>query len=242
MPDAYRDDLDALKARHAALSEQLTALRARANELRDLEQFEQRLTKELSDVAKRLEGMSARRALPILENLRIAAPCDASWETMQGDARVRFCGQCEKNVYNLSAMERTDAEKLLAEHGESLCVRLYKRADGTVITADCPVGLRRLRRRRFVAAAALGAGLVAGLTSYLAMSARSIAGSPFIPVGTIQGGLETSAPISPPPPETKTATPSPTQPAPPSTTPPANTAHLPLMGKPATLPADRSSR
>src|SRR6185436_10400246 len=97
---------------------------------------------------------SARRAPP-LENLRVASPCNASWEAMKGDERVRFCGECQKNVYNLSAMTRDEAERLLADREGSICVRLYKRADGTVINADCPVGVRRKRVRLAVFSTAI---------------------------------------------------------------------------------------
>jgi hypothetical protein len=68
---------------------------------------------------------------------------------MQGDERVRYCGQCELNVYNLSGMNRAQAERLVQSHRASdqrLCVRFYQRHDGTVLTKDCPVGLRALRR------------------------------------------------------------------------------------------------
>jgi hypothetical protein len=88
---------------------------------------------------------------------------------MVGDDRVRFCEHCAKNVYNLSAMPRQEAEGLLFAKEGKVCVRLYKRADGTVLTNDCPVGVRRRRRRR-IAALAVGSGLAAAA----AMSARGL--------------------------------------------------------------------
>jgi hypothetical protein len=115
-------------------------------------------------VEARLERAAHSRRLPLLDNLRIASPCNVSWEAMTGDDRVRFCGSCEKNVYNLSAMAQADAEALLAKHASSICVRLYRRADGTVLTADCPVGVRRKRVRRGVLAVA-GAGALASAAS-----------------------------------------------------------------------------
>ncbi len=97
------------------------------------------------------------RKLPMLDNLRVASPCSASWAGMEGDDKVRFCGQCDKNVYNLSAMTTVEAQSLIAEKEGELCIRLYRRKDGTVINADCPVGVRRKRVTRFAAAAmALG--------------------------------------------------------------------------------------
>lgn len=61
---------------------------------------------------------------------------------MVGNERVRFCSQCKKNVYNLSAMTPREAEALLQETNANLCTRLFRRSDGTVLTEDCPVGLR----------------------------------------------------------------------------------------------------
>jgi hypothetical protein len=57
-------------------------------------------------------------------------------------------------------MPREEAEAFLVEREGKVCVRLYKRQDGTVLTADCPVGLRSRRRRR-AAVAAIGGGLMA---------------------------------------------------------------------------------
>lgn len=31
-------------------------------------------------------------------HVKVAAPCPASWETMVGGERVRFCSQCNLNV------------------------------------------------------------------------------------------------------------------------------------------------
>ncbi|HEY6251733.1 MAG TPA: carboxypeptidase-like regulatory domain-containing protein [Candidatus Angelobacter sp.] len=66
---------------------------------------------------------------------------------MSGDDRVRHCQECKLNVYNLSAMSRREAEELIARREGRLCVRFYQRADGTVLTRDCPVGFRRLVRK-----------------------------------------------------------------------------------------------
>src|ERR1019366_8474260 len=90
--------------------------------------------------------------------ITIAAPCPASWNKMKGDEQVRHCDQCEQNVYNLSEMSAAEAVDLIQKKEGHLCVRLYRRTDGTVITSDCPVGLRWrnwkwLRKRRAWAAA-----------------------------------------------------------------------------------------
>ncbi len=82
-----------------------------------------------------------------LYNIKIASPCSADWESMFGNERKRFCGQCKLNVYNLSGMTQRDAEDLLQQSEGRLCVRYYRRADGTILTTDCPVGWARVKKR-----------------------------------------------------------------------------------------------
>jgi hypothetical protein len=160
MTTPYRDDTDSLEARHSALAEELSSVQARTRELDELKASEARLAKEVADVQRKLEGRRSRRALPLLERIQIASPCTAKWDEMVGDERARFCGHCQKDVFNLSAMPREEAESFMRERTTDVCVRLYKRADGTVLTSDCPVGVKRKRRRKMVAAA-VGSGLLA---------------------------------------------------------------------------------
>jgi hypothetical protein len=92
--------------------------------------------------------------------MRVASPCNVSWETMEGDARVRFCRLCSLNVYDISNMTRAEVEALVLKTEGRLCGRMTRRADGTVLTKDCPVGLRALRRRASRAAGAAFAALL----------------------------------------------------------------------------------
>ena len=55
----------------------------------------------------------------ILERIEIRTPCPMDWDLMDGNDRVRFCDRCKKN-------------------GEKICGRIFRREDGTVVTADCP--------------------------------------------------------------------------------------------------------
>lgn len=98
--------------------------------------------------------------LPVLDNLRVASPCEASWEEMQGDDRQRHCSHCRMNVYNLSEMSRDEAEAFVQQREGRTCVRFFQRADGTVLTRDCPVGLRAVRQRLV--------RMLAGVTTILA--------------------------------------------------------------------------
>lgn len=100
----------------------------------------------------------------VLDHVRIAAKCHADWKLMEGDDRSRFCGACEKYVYNIASMTAAEVEALIQEREGRLCIRLFRRSDGTVMTSDCPVGARAFCRRatRFAAAGAVGAALVVG--------------------------------------------------------------------------------
>jgi hypothetical protein len=82
-----------------------------------------------------------------LDRVKIASPCTADWRFMLGNDMVRYCGQCDKNVYNLSAMTREQAESLIRRMEGRLCVRYYMRRDGTILNSDCPVGLRAFKQR-----------------------------------------------------------------------------------------------
>jgi hypothetical protein len=84
---------------------------------------------------------------------------------MDGDDRVRFCRECSRNVYNLSAMTKREARRVVAEREGRLCVRFYQRRDGTVLTSDCPVGAKRAFLRGAAGAGAAVAGVAAGLVS-----------------------------------------------------------------------------
>jgi hypothetical protein len=91
--------------------------------------------------------------LELLSEIQVASPCAADWNQMTGDDFVRFCGECSKNVYNLSALTAEEAIDLIREHEGNLCGRFFRRADGNVLTGDCPVGVEsRIRRKRRLAA------------------------------------------------------------------------------------------
>jgi hypothetical protein len=100
--------------------------------------------------------MSVERSLPVLERVRIASPCPAQWGAMAGGQRTRDCHMCGLHVHNVEAMTSEEAGALLVRaKSERVCARPHRRADGTIITRDCPVGLRlRQRARRTVARAA----------------------------------------------------------------------------------------
>lgn len=109
-------------------------------------------------------------SIPLLQSVRVASPCEASWEGMEAvdGERVKFCLHCAKNVYNLSEMTQGEAEGLLRKYEGKLCVRYYQRRDGTVLTRDCPIGAQAVRMgliRRSTVAASLFAMLFGAMAA-----------------------------------------------------------------------------
>jgi len=118
-----------------------------------------------------------------LNVLNVPSPCRVPWKSMSGDEQVRYCGQCRKNVYNLSAMTAADAESLLQNGGDTPCVRFYRRLDGTDVTSERCGNLVARTWQRFTAA--LGA-LAVGLASLAGCDCSKL-------------GLCTQGKVAPPP-------------------------------------------
>ncbi|MBK8212454.1 MAG: hypothetical protein IPK71_01785 [Myxococcales bacterium] len=178
----YRSAEDALRERTRLLEGELSSLREKRAASERLDDDIARAQERL-DKAKILgERFAQKRALPMLDKVQIASPCGESWADMTGDDKARYCGKCEKHVYNLSAMTREEAELVMLEKEGNLCVRLYRRKDGTVITADCPVGVRR-KRLRLVGVLTVGAAaMAAGVSAALLTQSRHAT--------VVQGGME----------------------------------------------------
>jgi hypothetical protein len=107
-----------------------------------------------------------------VDEIEIQSPCTVAWDEMRpagGDGRVRFCGQCRQNVYNVEAMSRGEARRLVAMREGRVCVRILRRPDGTVVTADCWARLRAARRRGFLPF--LGMLVLVGFTELAAIGA-----------------------------------------------------------------------
>jgi hypothetical protein len=94
---------------------------------------------------------------------------------MKGDDKVRTCAECRLNVYNFAGMSQREGEELIRTHEGRLCVRIWRRPDGTLITKDCPVGLRALKRKaRWMAGQiAAGALLTLGLSAWVLGGTRT---------------------------------------------------------------------
>jgi hypothetical protein len=99
---------------------------------------------------------------------------------MPGDETVRHCQLCNLNVYNLSDMSEKEIYSLFRKKEGRLCIKIYKRRDGTLITDNCPRGLRAARNRLKIIVASIVAMLVTiGLMQ--AAQAQGLVGAPVDP-------------------------------------------------------------
>jgi flagella basal body P-ring formation protein FlgA len=111
------------------------------------------------------------------ENITVSKNCPVDWNTMEGDEKIRFCGKCSQNVYNLSEMTQEQAEEVIQRQDGKMCIRLYRRPDGKIMTKDCPKPV--IKASVWVGAGAAGVAILA-----LAMYTNAYLNSP------AQGSME----------------------------------------------------
>ena len=78
-----------------------------------------------------------------------------SWDDLVGNDRIRYCGKCKLNVYNLADMAPPEVEAIVRRTEGRLCGRLYLRGDRTASLRDCPSTAKRAILRRIVATASV---------------------------------------------------------------------------------------
>ena len=119
-----------------------------------------------------------------LDVIQVAEPCTQPWERMSGDGGVRYCEGCRKHVYDLSAMSRTEAERLVCEGAGTLCVRFARGEDGRVQTLEYRAPAPRARGWRFwTILSTCAASLVAGANGYLLARGKPTPPAPTILLG-----------------------------------------------------------
>jgi hypothetical protein len=135
-----------------------------------------------------------------LQRIEIATPCMASWDDMKGDQRVRHCDDCNKKVFNLSAMPEAAAVQLLADnHGGALCVRFYQRQDGTLMTGDCGDSQRAVPRQAWRRLPRVAGAALLALSAAAGANAADGGAPATVPVTAPAMTMMMGAPPPPPP-------------------------------------------
>jgi hypothetical protein len=90
-------------------------------------------------------------------------------------------------------MNRAEAQELVASASGRVCVRFYRRADGTVLTTNCPIGLRAARAKVAAGLARIAAALALLLAGALALGLGRVPGAARLrsmePFATVCGWL-----------------------------------------------------
>jgi hypothetical protein len=101
-----------------------------------------------------------------LDAITIPTHCTVPWAEMEGGDRSRLCAKCQHTVHDVSELTTDEALALLCEPGRAPCLRIYRRPDGRVLTADCSTKRERvwkwLRRRSAWAASLFAVMFLSG--------------------------------------------------------------------------------
>ena len=146
------------------------------------------------------EDFAVRHAPIDLDAITIRSPCTVPWESMKGNERRRFCDRCRLHVHDVSELTPREAVALLRRTGGDVCLRVWRRPDGRVVTKDCGrVRVALERRMRWLRAAAAAVLATLGLGG--CRSSR-VADSPSPPPAPSADGSHpaTGSPPPPPPP------------------------------------------
>lgn len=113
----------------------------------------------------------------LLDQVQVKTPCEADWNLMRGNDRVRFCDHCSLTVHDLTQMTRKRARRLVARSKGRLCIRYLRRPDGSMVTRAVPQKLFQISRRASrIAAGAFSATLSLSGAIVSAASERSPSG------------------------------------------------------------------
>ena len=142
--------------------------------------------------------MTTENARRQIDAISIATPCPMKWSKMNRSdiEATRFCDRCHKHVHDVSRMQDSDVVSLLdrSRTDADVCVRLFRRPDGTIVTASCPPPPPAPPKRRRQFTLAMMMGLVTAAGGLFAM--MPVIGPPMR--AWMQSWIEPTPPVSPP--------------------------------------------
>ncbi len=157
---AHRSAREPLRERREVILNRLAALEIAD----DADDERAALLRALDEVRMSLEQITPPRA--VLQQLRLVRGCEVSWESMVGDARVRHCGACDREVFDLTAMDPDEVEAFVLSRRANLpCLRMHVRPDGRYQDGPCEPAQRRMLKRALFAAITLGLTGILGVLS-----------------------------------------------------------------------------
>ncbi len=100
----------------------------------------------------------------LIDSIEVKDECLEDWNEMTGSDTARFCGHCDLNVHNVSALSRKQAMRLVRQSNGRICVRYVKNpVDNKPVFTD---KLYQITSRVGIAAGVLGTTLALSTLAY----------------------------------------------------------------------------
>ncbi len=101
-----------------------------------------RMEEKVAEIVKERANEPYKPFIPI-ECKKTALPCGWTWDATYAVEKYRYCGQCQRAVYNLAGLDMPEAEALILKAENAAKFTLFKRTDGLFMTSDCPVAIKK---------------------------------------------------------------------------------------------------
>lgn len=108
----------------------------------ELNKSQLKMEEKAAEVARERAKEPYKPFIPI-ECKKTALPCAWTWDATYAVEKYRYCGSCQRAVYNLAGLEMPEAEELILKAENVAKFTLYKRTDGLYMTSDCPQAVKR---------------------------------------------------------------------------------------------------
>lgn len=81
--------------------------------------------------------------------------CHTEWDKLPGKGRIKYCPECDLQIYDFAGMNLEEIRALIYQREGTTTYRLYRRADGRFLTADCKNRLPSNLKTPLISAACL---------------------------------------------------------------------------------------
>lgn len=125
----------------------------------DMDFLKESLSASVSRAEERLaESIAQKQSEPpkqvlTADDYKMATPnCPFVWSENPDNPkeRVKYCTNCNAQVYNLSGFDMTETQSLIFKRENRSNAPLYKREDGKFMTSDCPIALKKKKDKQML--------------------------------------------------------------------------------------------
>lgn len=156
----------------------------------DMDFLKESLSVSVSRAEERLaESIAQKKSEPpkqvlTADDYKMATPnCPFVWSENPDNPkeRVKYCTNCNAQVYNFSGFDMTETQSLIFKRENRNNAPLYKREDGKFMTSDCPIALKKKKDKQMLIG---GAALVLVLLIIMVVASFMAPQPPQAPAST----------------------------------------------------------